>query len=110
MPPLKSQVATLDSVQRMTEGAALLPAKIGITIVVPCFNEEPALANLRTELSSMRESLERSYHVHVILVDDGSTDRTWQLMQELSQEFWRGCRDSQRNSASENGNCVLDRQ
>jgi glycosyltransferase involved in cell wall biosynthesis len=83
MPPLKSQVATLDSVQRMTEGAALLPTKIGITIVVPCFNEEPVLANLRTELSSMRESLERSYDVHVILVDDGSTDRTWQLMQEL---------------------------
>ena len=57
--------------------------KTGITIVVPCFNEEPALTNLRDELRRMEDSLEKKYEVHVILVDDGSTDKTWDLMHEL---------------------------
>jgi dolichol-phosphate mannosyltransferase len=49
---------------------------------VPCFNEELALANLRARLHAVKESLGQCYIVNLILVDDGSTDQTWELMQE----------------------------
>jgi dolichol-phosphate mannosyltransferase len=56
--------------------------RVAITIVVPCFNEELALANLRARLHAVKESLGQCYIVNLILVDDGSTDQTWELMQE----------------------------
>jgi glycosyltransferase involved in cell wall biosynthesis len=81
--PLDRSVVTLSSGTRTTELASPVVAKTSITIVVPCFNEEPALINLRDELRRMEDSLGKTYDVHVILVDDGSTDKTWHLMQEL---------------------------
>jgi glycosyltransferase involved in cell wall biosynthesis len=60
--------------------------KPGVTIVVPCFNEEPALPYLRNRLRSVIEALGTEYDVHLILVDDGSTDRTWRMMLELFQD------------------------
>jgi glycosyltransferase involved in cell wall biosynthesis len=69
------------SVRGMSD-SVLLAEKIAITIVVPCFNEELALANLRARLRAVKESLGRTYSVGLILVDDGSTDQTWELMQE----------------------------
>jgi UDP-N-acetylglucosamine 2-epimerase (non-hydrolysing) len=67
----------------VTEPVITGTVKTGVTIVVPCFNEEPVLPYLRNRLRSVRESLERKYEVHLILVDDGSTDSTWRLMLEL---------------------------
>lgn len=80
---MNSGVVTLTSGTQVIEQAASMAAKTSITIVVPCFNEEPALVNLGNELQRMRESLGKMYDVHVILVDDGSTDKTWHLMHEL---------------------------
>ena len=57
--------------------------KLGITLVAPCFDEEPVLVHLQKALSDLRIFLGEDYEVHVILVDDGSTDRTWQLLQQL---------------------------
>jgi len=54
-----------------------------ITIVVPCFNEEANLLHLRNTLRSVRQSLAENYQVHLILVDDQSTDHTWQSLQRL---------------------------
>jgi cellulose synthase/poly-beta-1,6-N-acetylglucosamine synthase-like glycosyltransferase len=64
-------------------GAGLLTEKTGITIVVPCFNEELALRNLRDRLETVKESLGQTYSVSIVLVDDGSTDETGKLMHEL---------------------------
>ena len=83
MGTVKTEVGALRSANRAIACGVSAPAKTGITIVVPCFNEEPALVNLRNELRGVRESLESTYDVHVVLVDDGSTDKTWQLMQDL---------------------------
>jgi glycosyltransferase involved in cell wall biosynthesis len=55
--------------------------KTDITIIVPCFNEELGLANLHGRLLAVKESLGQLYSVSTILVDDGSTDQTWELMQ-----------------------------
>ena len=57
--------------------------KTPITIVVPCFNEEANLLHLRNSLRSVRQSLAENYQVHLILVDDQSTDHTWQSLQRL---------------------------
>jgi glycosyltransferase involved in cell wall biosynthesis len=62
-------------------GATNSTGRIPITIVVPCFNEELALANLRARMQAVKESLGQAYRVALIVVDDGSTDRTWELMQ-----------------------------
>jgi glycosyltransferase involved in cell wall biosynthesis len=57
--------------------------RIPITIVVPCFNEEATLLHLRNTLRSVRQSLAEDYEVHLVLLDDGSTDHTWQALQRL---------------------------
>jgi glycosyltransferase involved in cell wall biosynthesis len=80
---LKTEVATVNSPKQATAQSVSALAKRGVTIIVPCFNEEPVLVTLHNVLRGVRESLEKSYDVHVILVDDGSTDKTWQLMENL---------------------------
>jgi glycosyltransferase involved in cell wall biosynthesis len=66
-----------------TELVSIDKGKLGITIVVPCFNEEPVLPYLRDRLHSVRQFLGKEYEVYFLLVDDGSTDNTWRIMVEL---------------------------
>jgi polyisoprenyl-phosphate glycosyltransferase len=51
-----------------------------VSIVVPCFNEEDALPFLVDRLSSVADELQRHYRVEIVLVDDGSADKTWPLI------------------------------
>jgi glycosyltransferase involved in cell wall biosynthesis len=55
----------------------------GVSIVVPCFNEETGLFHLQKNLSDVRALLRQEYEIQFILVDDGSTDDTWRLMKQL---------------------------
>jgi hypothetical protein len=48
-----------------------------VSIVVPCFNEEDILPYLANTLGRVRDALAPRYDVRFILVDDGSSDRTW---------------------------------
>jgi len=57
--------------------------RVAISVVVPCFNEEAALPYLREKVATVRLLLHEQYDVHLILVDDGSTDRTWQRLHTL---------------------------
>jgi glycosyltransferase involved in cell wall biosynthesis len=66
---------------RAISDAARPIVKTDITIIVPCFNEELGLASLHSRLLAVRDSLSQFYRVGTILVDDGSTDQTWNLMQ-----------------------------
>ena len=55
-----------------------------LSIVVPCFNEESCLAALHARLSeAARMTAEDDYEI--VLVNDGSSDRSWQIMRELSE-------------------------
>ena len=54
-----------------------------LSIVVPLFNEEESLAELHEEIISVGKQLEFSYEI--ILVDDGSTDGTWAIIEELKK-------------------------
>lgn len=53
-----------------------------LSIVVPCFNEEEVIEELRRRLVAVVEKLGIPYEI--ILVDDGSKDRTWAMMQAIS--------------------------
>ena len=52
-----------------------------ISVVIPLYNEAPNVHELYDELTATLESGSRSYEL--ILVDDGSTDATYQLLSEL---------------------------
>lgn len=55
-----------------------------LSVVVPCFNEEESLPLFLKELSSAAKKMEGEHSLafEVILVDDGSTDRTLDVMKE----------------------------
>ena len=50
-----------------------------VSVVIPMYNEEENVAPLVTEFESLTESLPE---LEVVLVDDGSSDRTWTFIQQ----------------------------
>ena len=63
-----------------------------LDVVIPCYNEDDALPNTIPRLASFLDDLINNDDIHVsryrlILVDDGSTDKTWQLIERLSKNF-----------------------
>lgn len=53
-----------------------------ISIVVPCFNEETSIGYLANTLTTVRQKLETDWQVRIIFVDDGSGDRTYELLDQ----------------------------
>jgi glycosyltransferase involved in cell wall biosynthesis len=57
---------------------------IDISVVVPLYNEEESLPELTVWIDHVMQDNHYSYEV--ILVDDGSTDSSWELIEQLSQQ------------------------
>lgn len=55
-----------------------------LSLVIPCYNEEDVLPELRRRLQDL--VAQYSFPVEVVLVDDGSKDKTWPLICQYSQE------------------------
>jgi glycosyltransferase involved in cell wall biosynthesis len=55
---------------------------VDLSMVVPCHNEEAGLRELLRRVSAVCGVLGKGYEV--VLVDDGSTDGSWMLMEELA--------------------------
>ncbi|MDQ3291128.1 MAG: glycosyltransferase family 2 protein [Bacteroidota bacterium] len=55
---------------------------LDISVVIPLLNEEESLPELTQWIS--RVMLSHGYSYEIILVDDGSTDNSWSVIQELS--------------------------
>jgi glycosyltransferase involved in cell wall biosynthesis len=55
-----------------------------ISIVVPLFNEEESLPELCTWIDKVMK--ENNFSYEVLLVDDGSKDKSWEIIKELSSE------------------------
>jgi polysaccharide deacetylase family protein (PEP-CTERM system associated) len=55
-----------------------------VTIVVPVFNEELIVPYLANTLRRVRTTFAQTYETNFLIVDDGSTDRTWD---QLSDTF-----------------------
>jgi dolichol-phosphate mannosyltransferase len=53
------------------------------SLVVPAYNEEGVIEELVAHLGSVMDALDGD--AEAILVDDGSTDRTWELMQHAAE-------------------------
>ncbi|HEY6406631.1 MAG TPA: glycosyltransferase family 2 protein [Ktedonobacteraceae bacterium] len=51
-----------------------------VSVIVPVYNEEETVAQVLESLSKVTLDLE------VVVVDDASTDRTWEILQELRQK------------------------
>lgn len=54
--------------------------KTPVTIVVPFFNEEASLPYFFNTLDSVESELKETYDLRFVFVNDGSTDRTWELL------------------------------
>ena len=57
--------------------------KTPVTIVVPCYNERPALPYLANTLESVTKLLSQDYETKFVFVDDASTDGTLDLLNRL---------------------------
>lgn len=57
---------------------------IDISIIVPFYNEEESLPELYSWISRVARQHQLSYEV--ILIDDGSTDSSWKIVEGLSRE------------------------
>jgi dolichol-phosphate mannosyltransferase len=65
--------------------ASLTDAPIGLSIVIPCYNEETSITRMVSELRPvLRELCATASPVEVVFVDDGSTDATWWRLTELA--------------------------
>ncbi|MBQ8768361.1 MAG: glycosyltransferase family 2 protein [Oscillospiraceae bacterium] len=82
-------------------------AKPVLRIVIPCYNEEAVLPitapMFLKKLTSLWEAGKISRRSKVLFVDDGSKDRTWEIIQELSRQdgHYMGIRQS-RNRGHQN--------
>ena len=60
-----------------------------LKIVVPCYNEEAVIPEACKQFSQLLNKLISSEKISeassVVFVDDGSQDKTWQLIEELSK-------------------------
>jgi glycosyltransferase involved in cell wall biosynthesis len=64
-------------------------ASDNISIVVPCYNEEEVIGETASRLLSLMDRLATAGKIgsnsNILFVDDGSRDRTWQLIEALSR-------------------------
>ena len=60
-----------------------------VSIIVPCFNEEAVLPELFERLDNASASWGLDYEI--LCVDDGSRDRTWELLKTQNQKDLRWC-------------------
>jgi glycosyltransferase involved in cell wall biosynthesis len=55
-----------------------------ISIIIPLFNEEESLSELQEKITTVLENFKKSYEI--IFIDDGSTDRSYQVLESLYQK------------------------
>lgn len=62
-----------------------MSAKLYLSALIPVYNEEENLVALGAEVSGALDALGKSYEV--ILVDDGSRDKSWEFIQDLVKKY-----------------------
>jgi len=58
---------------------------VDISVIVPLYNEEESLPELMEWIDRVMQ--EHGYRYEVIMVDDGSSDRSWQVIRELTSKY-----------------------
>jgi len=62
-----------------------IPVRHSVSIVTPVYNGEASIAELCRQLSEVLPRIATEYEI--ILVNDGSRDRSWEIISELSSRF-----------------------
>ena len=57
--------------------------KLDISVVIPLFNEEESLKELAEWIAKVM--VDNNYSYEVLFIDDGSTDTSWQIVENLSK-------------------------
>lgn len=60
-----------------------------LILVVPCYNEEAVLAETTRQLSLILDELKEKQRIDegcILYVNDGSKDRTWELIEQFAQQ------------------------
>ena len=65
-----------------------MSSKIDISLVIPLYNEDESLKELTDWITLVMNKNNFTYEV--LLIDDGSKDRSWEVIQQLSTENKRG--------------------
>ena len=60
-----------------------------ISIIIPCFNEEEALPIYYAEMKKVMDSMKKQTSFELLFVDDGSSDRTYEIMKDLHRKDGR---------------------
>lgn len=58
-----------------------------LSLVIPCFNEADNIAQMYEQLNAIRPELERRGPFELVLVDDGSSDDTYDRMQSTFSQW-----------------------
>jgi len=58
---------------------------LDISVVIPAFNEEESLPELAAWIQRVMKDHDFSYEM--IFIDDGSTDKTWKVIEQLSTDY-----------------------
>jgi polysaccharide deacetylase family protein (PEP-CTERM system associated) len=77
-PAIRRLVPAVDTTDNTSDSK-----RVPLSIVVPCYNERPALPYLSNTLDSVGKLLKRDYDLSYVFVDDGSTDGTWEILNRL---------------------------
>lgn len=77
------EVAAVTEVVPTPRRSRAASVRVPVSIVIPCYNEEASLPYLIRSLDELKAELSDDYAVQFILVDDGSSDRTWPLLNDL---------------------------
>lgn len=59
-------------------------------LIIPCYNEEPLLAQTHATLCAKLQSMIAQHTIAptsaLVFVDDGSTDRSWEVLSALTSD------------------------
>jgi len=61
--------------------------RVGVSVVIPCFNEAATLPYLANTLRRLEESLGAIYDLRFVIVDDGSVDASRYLLRALFSDW-----------------------
>ena len=62
--------------------------KIGILLLIPCFNEEENIEHILEHLRDVKQNLQNrsEFNLEILIINDGSTDRTLQILEKNNQD------------------------
>jgi glycosyltransferase involved in cell wall biosynthesis len=57
-----------------------------IKILLPCYNEEKNIINTYNSIKEVIKDLDQNYTFKILFVDDGSYDKTWEIIQSIEKK------------------------